>query len=106
MSSGAQRTNKRFGDFADDDRPLEGDKVKIDDILGQEIEITGYRVTESKFNRSNSPRCLMVQFVNGDKQRRVFFTGSTVLIKQLEKYGLEIPFLATVQKIQRYFTLT
>jgi len=48
----------------------------------------------------------MVQFSNGDGEKRVFFTGSAVLISQLEKYGPEIPFLATVQRIQRYFTLT
>lgn len=106
MSSGQQRTSKRFRDFAGDDRPLEGDKVKIEEILGREIEITGYRVTQSKFNRSNSPRCLMVQFINEHGQKQVFFTGSAVLINQLEKYGSEIPFVATVQKIQRYFTLT
>lgn len=33
-------------------------------------------------------------------------TGSVVLINQLEKYQQEIPFLATVRKIERYFTLT
>jgi len=29
-----------------------------------------------------------------------------VLISQLEKYGGEIPFLATVRKIDRYYTLS
>lgn len=103
MSSGP--VAKRFSDFATDDRPLAGDKVKLDNILNQEILITGYRLTESKYGRSNSPKCLTVQFEKKGKQQ-VFFTGSGVLINQLEKYQQEIPFLATVRKIERYFTLT
>ena len=104
MSSGQSAKIKRFSDFAEDDRPLAGEKVKIDSILNQEIVITGYRVTESKF-KNNSPKCLMVQFTKGEAQH-VFFTGSSVLINQLEKYGDEIPFIATVRKIERYYTLT
>lgn len=95
---------KRFSDFAEDDRPLAGDKVKIDSILNQEILITGYRVSESKY-KSNSPRCLTVQFTK-DATQHVIFTGSSVLTSQMEKYGQEIPFLATVRKIERYYTLS
>lgn len=84
---------------------MAGEKVKIESILNQEITITGYRLTESKFGKSNSPRCLTVQFEK-DKEQHVFFTGSAVLINQLEKYGLEIPFMATLRKVQRYYTLT
>jgi len=95
---------RRFSDFAEDDRPLAGDKVKIDSVLNHEILITGYRVNESKF-KNNSPRYLTVQFMKDDSQH-VIFTGSTVLINQLEKYGKGIPFLATVRKIERYYTLS
>jgi hypothetical protein len=102
MSSGTPA--RRFSDFADDDRPLAGEKVKIENILNQEILITGYRVNESKF-KSNSPRCLTVQFMK-DETQHVIFTGSAVLINQQEKYGKEIPFLATVRKIERYYTLS
>lgn len=96
---------KRFSDFATDDRPLAGEKVKIDSILNQEILVTGYRLTESKFGKSNSPKCLTVQFEREGEQH-VFFTGSAVLISQLEKYNQELPFLTAVRKIERYYTLT
>lgn len=102
MTSGTPA--KRFSDFAEDDRPLAGEKVKIDAILNQEILVTGYRLNESKF-KSNSPKCLTVQFVKGETQH-VIFTGSAVLINQLEKYGKEIPFLGTIRKIERYYTLS
>jgi hypothetical protein len=69
-----------------------------------QILITGFRLNESKF-KSNSPRCLTVQFMKGENQH-VVFTGSSVLINQLEKYGKEIPFLVTIRKIERYYTLS
>jgi hypothetical protein len=105
MSSGQPAMTKRFSEFATDDRPLAGEKVRIESILNQEILITGYRLTESKFSKSNSPKCLTVQFSQGEPQH-VFFTGSSVLINQLEKYGEEIPFLTTIRKIERYYSLT
>jgi len=36
----------------------------------------------------------------------VLFTGSDVLIEQMEKYGDQIPFAATIKKIDRYYTLS
>lgn len=95
---------KRFSEFAEDDRPLTGEKVKIESILNQEILVTGYRLAESRY-KSNSPKCLTVQFIK-DGAQHVFFTGSMVLINQLNKYGKEIPFLATIKKIERYYTLS
>jgi hypothetical protein len=36
----------------------------------------------------------------------VVFTGSDVLIGQVEKYADQIPFLTTIKKINRYYTMT
>jgi hypothetical protein len=36
----------------------------------------------------------------------VLFTGSDVLIEQMQKYGDQISFAATIKKIDRYFILT
>jgi len=96
---------KRFSDFAEEDGPLEGDKVKIEAILNQEILVTGRKIKKSKYKKENSEQCLTVQF-EIDGHKRIFFTGSNVLIDQLEKYSCEIPFLATVKKIDRYYTFS
>ena len=83
----------------------EGIKVKIEAILNQEIFITGYKIKKSKYKKGGMEQCLTVQFeINADK--KIFFTGSNVLIDQLEKYGHEIPFMATVKKIDRYYTFS
>jgi hypothetical protein len=96
---------KRFSDFAEEDGPLEGDKLRLDSILNQEILVTGYKIKRSKYAKEGADQCLTVQFeIDGNK--KIFFTGSNVLIDLLEKYGHEIPFMATVKKIDRYYTFS
>ena len=96
---------KRFSDFAEEDGPLEGEKVRIDSILNQEILVTGHKIKKSKYTKEGAEQCLTVQF-QIDENTKIFFTGSNVLIEQLEKYGHEMPFVATVKKIDRYYTFS
>ena len=77
---------KKFSDFAITDRVLDGEKVKLETILNQEILITGYKLRESKYRKTNSEKCLMMQFEMEGK-RKVIFTGSAILIEQMEKYA-------------------
>lgn len=96
---------KRFSDFAEEDGPLEGDKVKIDYILNQEILVTGYKIKKSKYIKEGMEQCLTVQF-EIDENKKIFFTGSNVLIDQIEKYSHEIPFMTVLKKIDRYYTFS
>jgi len=96
---------KRFSDFSKEQEVLDGDKVKLDSILNQEIKIIGYSVKKSQYEKNKSGDYLTVQFeMNGEKQ--IFFTGSDVLIDQLNRYREEIPFITTIKKINRYYTLS
>ena len=99
---------KRFSDFAEEEGPLEGDKAKLDSILNHEIMVIGHRIQGSKYQgKNNSGKCLTVQFRNPeDQEKRVFFTGSDVLIEQMEKYGHQVPFLTTIKKVDRYYTFS
>jgi hypothetical protein len=38
--------------------------------------------------------------------RYVLFTGSTILIEQMEKYKDEMPFMATIKKVDKFYTLS
>lgn len=62
----------------------------------------------SKYQQSSAPECVTIQFEYPDKpgEKYVIFTGSTVLSDQLQKYKDELPFFATIKKIDRYYTLT
>ena len=96
---------KQFSDFAQEAKPMDGLKLKIDNVINQEILIIGCKIKDSKFSKTNTSKCLTLQFVLQEK-RYVLFTGSSILIEQMEKYQNEIPFLATIKKIDRYYTLS
>ena len=101
-------TPRRFSDFAEEEGPLEGDKIKLDSILNYEILVVGYRIQASKYQgKNNSGKYLTVQFCSSSEQeRRIFFTGSDVLIEQMEKYGHYVPFYTTIKKVDRYYTFS
>lgn len=96
---------KRFADFAEEATPLDGDKIKIEQILDQEVLVIGCNIRRSKYEKNRSGKCLLMQ-MEIDGEHRVLFTGSDVLIEQMEKYGEQIPFVATIKKIDRFYTLS
>jgi hypothetical protein len=96
---------RKFSDFAADPNILDGAKVRIDDVLNMELVVTGYTVRDSKFSKNKSGKYLTLQ-VQIDGEKRVVFTGSDMLIGQLDRYGDNIPFRATIKKIDKFYTLT
>lgn len=95
----------KFGDFATEEFQLTGQKVPLDQIINKEIIVKSYRISDSKYAKSNSHRCLTVQF-ECDGIEQVFFTGSQVLINQCEKYKDKMPFCAVIKKVDRYYTFS
>lgn len=96
-----------FKDFAEESRPLDGAKLKIDEILNQQVIVTGYNIRSSKYSKNKSEKCLTMQFKkHADAEPNILFTGSDVLIDQFEKYGEKIPFTTIIKKIDRYYTLS
>ena len=91
---------KRFSNFSEEYIPLEGNKVKIDSMLNQEVLVTGYNIKRSKYIKEDNDKCLTIQFEINDV-KKIIFTGSNVLIEQIEKYKNEIPFIAIIKKIDR-----
>lgn len=93
---------RKFSDFAEAPRVLDGEKIKIEDVLNREVTVVGFRVAKGKHKTA---RCLTLQVeVNGE--HRVVFTGSEVLISQMEKYGGECPFVSIIRKVDRFYTLS
>jgi hypothetical protein len=96
---------KRFSDFATESTAITGDKIKIEEVLGKEIEVTGYKITDSKYQKTNGDKVLTLQFKLEGKDR-ILFTGSNVLMEQTEKYKNEIPFFATIIKSNKFYTFS
>lgn len=95
---------ENFTDFAEE-QTLDGDKIKIDKVLNRKIIVTGYKITNSRFAKSNSSRCLKLQFTLDDK-KRVLFSGSDILIEQIIKYADHIPFITNIAKIDKYYSFS
>ena len=96
---------KKFREFAEEEAKLDGEQVRLDSILNKEIFITGYKIKDSKYRKENFAKCLTLQFTIDDKTN-ITFTGSNVLIEQIEKYKTKIPFYTIIKKIDRYYTFT
>ena len=95
---------KKFSDFSKENI-LDGDKMGIDDILNKEILILGYVIKNSRYSDNSNGKYLTLQ-IEKESKKHVIFTGSEVLIGQIEKYKDEIPFQATIRKINKYYSLT
>ena len=91
---------KRFSDFATNDAAMTGDKIKIDNILGKEIIVKKYKIGNSRFNDG---KLLTLQF-ELDRKEYIIFTGSSVLIEQSEKYKNKMPFIAKIEKINKFYS--
>jgi len=100
----------KFSDFADTSMSpiMDGKKMTVDDVLDKEIIVLRYRIKKTKFSEAKNPDCLTVQFAYPDDENVhfVFFSGSSVLMQQLEKYKDKIPFTATIKKVGKYFTFS
>ena len=92
----------KFSDFAEEEASLEGEKKKMNEILNTEILVTGFRIGKSKYTDKDY---LTLQFEN-DGEKHIVFSGSGVLIKQLQKYTDKMPFCTTIKKINNYYTMT
>lgn len=97
------------------DRALDGDKVRIDDLLNTDIVICGFQVKPSKFKDKGGKFCAKVQFYYADDEseaRKIFFSGSSVIKGQIEEAkgslendGRPLLFKTKVKKIGNYYTL-
>jgi len=92
-----------FSDFAEKPETLDGDKKKIEDILNIKILVNNYKIKPSK--QKENTVYVTIQF-KIDGINYIVFTGSGVLIDQIEKYKDQLPFYAMIKKVDKYYTFT
>ena len=85
--------------FAIEEKTMNGDKIKINEIVGKTIIVNDYKISNSKYE---GKECLTLQFKLNNEDR-IIFTGSTVLTKQCKKYKNMIPFETIIQKVNNKF---
>ena len=83
----------KFSDFnVSVDLPMSGEKIKISKILNRKIIVNDYRLNDSKYSKNKSGQCLTLQIVF-EGVKRVVFTGSDVLIRQITQVNRDcLPF--------------
>ena len=91
----------RFSIIAHDKLPMPGKKKRLEEILNKEILIVDFRITKST-KRENS-ECLQIQFIDQDEVC-VLFTGSVVLIDQIQAVKDKLPLKTTIVKIDKYYS--
>lgn len=93
----------QFSDFAEEAKAFDGAKKKIDEILNEKILVLDFKTKDSKHHRNS--QYVTIQFKINDTVF-ILFSGSSVLIDQLDKYKDNLPFYTVIKKIDRYYTFT
>lgn len=86
-----------------DRKRMSGDKIKMAKVINMPIIVLDYRLDDSKYSRNRSGKCLSLQIkIEGEKH--VIFTGSDVLIEQIQKVPEEgFPFeTAIIREGERF----
>lgn len=106
MTEETQQKLHKFSDFAVIRTKLDGERVKdITEVLNKELIFTAFTISRSKVQ--GCEKYITIQFKeNENSPLRVVFTSSLVLIDQFLEYEKQLPFVATIKKVNRYLTLT
>lgn len=89
---------RKFSDFGikpKTDRFV-GDKIKIAKILNQEIIVHGFKLDKSRYEKSNSDKCLHLQ-IEFKGSKFLLFTGSKILADAIQQVPKDqFPFQTTI----------
>lgn len=92
-----------FAKLAQDKLPMPGTKKRLEEILNKKIVLLDFRITKS--NKRENSECLQIQFLD-DGDVHVLFTGSGVLIDQIQSIKDKLPLKTTVVKIDKYYSFS
>lgn len=82
---------------------LDGKKIRIAEVFDKEITVLAYRLAKSKQKEGTNYVTIQIEY-NGE--RRVIFTGSDVLAKQLTESEGHFPFQTVIRKMPTYYTFS
>ncbi len=94
---------KRFSDLPASKREIWAEKVKISDVIGVEIVITGFSVIPSKYGHDQE--AIRIEFTK-DESKHICYSSSALLRRQLESTADELPYVATIVEKNHWLTLS
>lgn len=87
---------KAFSELGIRSKNLTGEKLEITEIINKNITVLDYRAGDSKYSRDGT--CLTLQ-IEYEGEKRVIFTGSRVLLEDIQKPEVTFPFTTTIIKV-------
>ncbi len=94
---------KRFADLPLEKRDVWAEKVKISEVIGKEIIITGFTIVPSKYGENEQATRIDFE-VDGEKH--ICFTSSALIRRQLENTRDEFPYMTVITKKEHWLKLT
>ena len=94
---------KRFSDFPAEKREVWAEKMKISEVVGKEIVVTGFTVIPSKYGQGAEAARIEFEM---DGAKHICYTSSSLLHRQLEATEDEMPYAATIAEKNHWLTLT
>lgn len=88
---------------ANEHNGLQGEKIKIDRLIGKQIIFTDFEIIESQYKRAGDT-VLKVQIIL-DNELRIFFTQSAYIRKTLELFSEYLPRKGTIIREDRAFKI-
>jgi hypothetical protein len=81
-----------------------GDKIKIDKVLNKEIKVLKFKIDDSRVKAGT--KLLTIQ-IEKSGENHVIFTGSTILMQQIQKVQEDkFPFNTTIVKESEHLKFT
>ena len=74
-----------------------GDNLSVDDVLGKELEVTGFERFPTRWGEA----CKIHALLDGEEVS--ILTWSGVLAKQLESVKEQLPLVGSIDKVKRYY---
>lgn len=83
---------------------FKGEKVSIKRVFNVEIKVLAFKIEPSK--KKENTQLLTLQ-IERDGEPRIIFTGSNVLIKQIQQVSPnDFPFVTTIKNDNEYYEFT
>jgi hypothetical protein len=90
---------KRADELLQGRRQAFANTLSIDDVLGKDVVVKGFREIETRFGNS------VLISVELDGHEYEVLTGSAVIREQLQALKDEMPFIAQIKRNKRYYTM-
>lgn len=95
---------KKFSDLGIKiETPMTGDKIKLSKVLNRLFILLDFNISDSKFQKGKSEKCLKIQ-IEIDGEKRIIFSGSSILICQIAQMSKsDLPVECTIIQVGEHY---